>query len=221
MLRRPIKPLLSVHMPSKQRRGLIFLLIVSLLPCIAGLLRLYYLEAFYNDIDELCKSPRSPYTPHLTAQQRERQHHLGADDARDEPRRRVRMSVQRAPAARNAPPPPLRDVFSPLAPLETLFLSLLSPSTSPLGQSFLVAIPRNPPRRPPAPPKRHVRVSVDSAGVRVEFRRRELRGEKEGRVVRPRCHRCRYRVYCERGEVAVCVAWRAAVQGCGCGCGCG
>lgn len=31
------------------------LLAISLLPCIAGLLRLYYVKYFYNSVDELCK----------------------------------------------------------------------------------------------------------------------------------------------------------------------
>ena len=30
------------------------LFVISLLPCTAGLLRLYYMEAFYNNVDELC-----------------------------------------------------------------------------------------------------------------------------------------------------------------------
>lgn len=42
-------------MPSKQRWGLVFLLTLSLLPCIAGLLRLYYLEVLYDSVDEMCK----------------------------------------------------------------------------------------------------------------------------------------------------------------------
>ncbi|KAF3000230.1 hypothetical protein E8E13_007476 [Curvularia kusanoi] len=49
---RPVKPLLALHMPTKQRLGLLLLLSVGLLPCIAGLLRLYYLIALSNDIDE-------------------------------------------------------------------------------------------------------------------------------------------------------------------------
>lgn len=54
--RRPVKPLLFLRTPANQRWGFVLLLSVSLLPCIAGLLRLYYLEAFYDSIDELCKS---------------------------------------------------------------------------------------------------------------------------------------------------------------------
>ncbi|KAF1930936.1 uncharacterized protein M421DRAFT_362575 [Didymella exigua CBS 183.55] len=50
---RPINPLLVRKMPTRQRYGLVSLLAVSLLPCTAGLLRLYYVEVFYNSVDEL------------------------------------------------------------------------------------------------------------------------------------------------------------------------
>lgn len=50
-----MKPLLVVQMPAKQRCGLLSLLALSLLPCIAGVLRLYYIEVYYDSVDELCK----------------------------------------------------------------------------------------------------------------------------------------------------------------------
>lgn len=52
---RPVKPLLVIRMPIRQRWGLMPLLALSLLPCIAGLLRLYYVKVFYDSVDELCK----------------------------------------------------------------------------------------------------------------------------------------------------------------------
>ncbi|KAF3043475.1 hypothetical protein E8E12_009259 [Didymella heteroderae] len=50
---RPMRPLLVIRMPAKQRWGLMSLLAISLLPCIAGLLRLYYVEMFYSSVDEM------------------------------------------------------------------------------------------------------------------------------------------------------------------------
>ncbi|KZM18462.1 hypothetical protein ST47_g10383 [Ascochyta rabiei] len=50
---RPMKPLLILQTPAKQRWGLVVLLLMSLPPCIAGLLRLYYVQAFYDSVDEL------------------------------------------------------------------------------------------------------------------------------------------------------------------------
>lgn len=50
-----MKPLIAVKMPTKQRWGMVLLLAISLLPCIAGMLRLYYVELFYDSVDGLCK----------------------------------------------------------------------------------------------------------------------------------------------------------------------
>jgi predicted ferric reductase len=53
--RRPAEPLWNLRLPAKQRVGLSLLFAMSLLVCLAGALRLYYLEAFYDSVDELCK----------------------------------------------------------------------------------------------------------------------------------------------------------------------
>lgn len=55
----PAKPLWSLHLPVKQRLGLIFLFSVGLLVCVAGVLRMYYLVVFFSSYDTLCK-----YAPH-------------------------------------------------------------------------------------------------------------------------------------------------------------
>ncbi|KAH7080465.1 hypothetical protein BKA63DRAFT_244406 [Paraphoma chrysanthemicola] len=49
----PAKPLWSLHLPVKQRLGLIFLFSVGLLVCVAGVLRMYYLEVYFNSYDTL------------------------------------------------------------------------------------------------------------------------------------------------------------------------
>lgn len=49
------------------------LLAISLLPCIAGLLRLYYVELSYDSVDELCKHTSECITDiELTRDVRER-----------------------------------------------------------------------------------------------------------------------------------------------------
>lgn len=52
----PAKPLWSLHLPVKQRLGLIFLFSVGLLVCVAGVLRMYYLEVFFDSYDTHCMS---------------------------------------------------------------------------------------------------------------------------------------------------------------------
>ncbi|KAH7414485.1 hypothetical protein DE146DRAFT_37055 [Phaeosphaeria sp. MPI-PUGE-AT-0046c] len=47
----PARPLWSLHLPVKQRLGLIFLFSVGLLVCVAGVLRMYYLEVFFDSYD--------------------------------------------------------------------------------------------------------------------------------------------------------------------------
>lgn len=53
----PAKPLWSLHLPVKQRLGLIFLFSVGLLVCVAGVLRMYYLEVFFDSYDTHCMFP--------------------------------------------------------------------------------------------------------------------------------------------------------------------
>ncbi|KAH3918558.1 hypothetical protein HBI56_135090 [Parastagonospora nodorum] len=47
----PAKPLWSLHLPIKQRLGLICLFSIGLFVCIAGVLRMYYLEKFFTSFD--------------------------------------------------------------------------------------------------------------------------------------------------------------------------
>ncbi|KAF2031946.1 hypothetical protein EK21DRAFT_61952 [Setomelanomma holmii] len=49
----PTKPLWGLHLPVKQRLGLIFMFSVGLLVCVAGVLRMYYLEIFFESYDTL------------------------------------------------------------------------------------------------------------------------------------------------------------------------
>ncbi|KAF2690992.1 hypothetical protein K458DRAFT_438710 [Lentithecium fluviatile CBS 122367] len=49
----PAKPLWSLQLPKKQRLGLICLFSVGCLVCIAGILRMYYLEVYFNGTDLL------------------------------------------------------------------------------------------------------------------------------------------------------------------------
>ena len=51
----PAKPLWSLQLPIKQKLGLIFLFSVGLLVCVAGILRMYYLEVYFKSHDNLCK----------------------------------------------------------------------------------------------------------------------------------------------------------------------
>jgi len=53
--RYPAKPLWSLHLPIKQRVGLICLFSIGLFVCIAGILRIYYLEKFFATFDHRCK----------------------------------------------------------------------------------------------------------------------------------------------------------------------
>ncbi|KAF1840961.1 uncharacterized protein K460DRAFT_321640 [Cucurbitaria berberidis CBS 394.84] len=47
----PAKPLWSLQLPIKQRLGLIFLFSIGLLVCIAGVLRMYFLEMYFESSD--------------------------------------------------------------------------------------------------------------------------------------------------------------------------
>jgi hypothetical protein len=58
--RYPAKPLWSLHLPIKQRLGLICLFSIGLFVCIAGVLRMYYLEKFFTSFDPRCKPPVRP-----------------------------------------------------------------------------------------------------------------------------------------------------------------
>ncbi|CAO2650584.1 Nn.00g018760.m01.CDS01 [Neocucurbitaria sp. VM-36] len=49
----PAKPLWSLQLPLKQRLGLIFLFSVGLVVCIAGILRMYFLEVYFRSYDAL------------------------------------------------------------------------------------------------------------------------------------------------------------------------
>ncbi|KAH7388808.1 hypothetical protein BKA66DRAFT_582289 [Pyrenochaeta sp. MPI-SDFR-AT-0127] len=49
----PAKPLWSLQLPLKQRIGLIFLFSVGLLVCVAGILRMYFLEVYFTSYDLL------------------------------------------------------------------------------------------------------------------------------------------------------------------------
>ncbi|KAF1946141.1 hypothetical protein EJ02DRAFT_337019 [Clathrospora elynae] len=49
----PAKPLWSLRLPMTQRFGLIFVFSVGLLVCIAGVLRIYYIEVFFQSYDTL------------------------------------------------------------------------------------------------------------------------------------------------------------------------
>lgn len=48
----PAKPLWSLRLPLKQR---IVLFSMGLLVCVAGVLRMYYFEVFYQSYDTLCE----------------------------------------------------------------------------------------------------------------------------------------------------------------------
>lgn len=82
-------------MPTKQRLGLVCLSLISLIPCIAGLLRLYYVLDFYDSVDELCTLDYQTTFAHwLTDDLRERKHYLGSHDGRNEHRHSVRLSAR-------------------------------------------------------------------------------------------------------------------------------
>jgi ABC-type bacteriocin/lantibiotic exporter with double-glycine peptidase domain len=49
-----VKPLWSVRMSAKQRWGLLLIFAMGLLVCMAGVLRSYYLQVYYDSVDELC-----------------------------------------------------------------------------------------------------------------------------------------------------------------------
>jgi hypothetical protein len=53
----PMKPLWRLRLPLKQKLGLMFLFSVGLVVCIAGVLRMYYIDMFFGSYDTHCKSP--------------------------------------------------------------------------------------------------------------------------------------------------------------------
>lgn len=50
----PAKPLWSLQLPLKQRIGLILIFAVGATVCVAGSLRIYFLERYFTSYDLLC-----------------------------------------------------------------------------------------------------------------------------------------------------------------------
>jgi hypothetical protein len=123
--RRPVKPLLAIEMPFKQRWGLMSLLAFSLLPCIAGMLRLYYVELFYDSADELCKYMGKHNSRRALTRCRECKYHLVPDDDRNEPWRSLRLPFWHPTRPRHAFSKPLRW----LLPFRTAHADTTCPST--------------------------------------------------------------------------------------------
>jgi hypothetical protein len=51
-----MKPLWNLRLPVTQKLGLIFVFSIGLVVCIAGVMRMYYINVFFDSYDTHCRS---------------------------------------------------------------------------------------------------------------------------------------------------------------------